>query len=448
MSKILLKNASLSCNDRIIQSDLLVEDRLIAKIAPEIPCPPDAQVLECGGMLVLPGVIDEHVHFRDPGMPQKATIRSESRAAVLGGVTTCLDMPNTNPPTVSEKALDDKLAVAARDSAANYGFYLGATDDNLEELKRTDPNRIAGIKVFMGSSTGNLLVEDTQKLIRIFMASPVMIATHCEYTPTIDKNLKAARERYGDDIPFEVHPMIRSRDCCIESTRQAIEIALGTGARLHVMHISTKEEVEMLRPYMFGNARTRQISGEAALPHLFFSDCDYQRLGGLLKCNPAVKTELDRLSIVRAVEEGVLTTVGTDHAPHELEKKTGNYQNCASGCTGVQYSLLALLDLYKRGELTLETVVKATSTNVAERFRMKGRGRIEEGYFADLTVVNPIRPHTVTQADIASPCGWSPFLGHTFSCSVEHTVVSGNLAVREGRLMEEQHGEAVSFDHA
>lgn len=448
MAKILLKHASLAYQDRIIQSDLLIDGQLIAKIAPSITCSPDAEVLECGGLIVLPGVIDEHVHFRDPGMPQKASIFSESRAAVLGGVTSFLDMPNTNPPTVTEQALDDKLAIASLNSAANYGFYLGATDDNLEELKRTDPNKIAGIKVFMGSSTGNLLVEDPKKLIDIFMASPVVIATHCEFTPIIDKNLKLARDHYGDDIPFEVHPTIRSRDCCIESTRQAIELALGIGARLHIMHVSTKEEVEMLRPYLFGNAKTRQISGEAAIPHLFFSDCDYQHLGGLLKCNPAVKTELDRLSIVKAVEDGVLTTVGTDHAPHEIEKKTGSYLNCASGCTSVQYSLLALLDLYKRGELTLETVIRVTSTNVADRFRIKKRGRIEEGYFADLTVVNPIKPHTVTRSDIASPCGWSPFLNHTFACSIEHTVVSGNLAVKHGKLMQEQHGEALSFDHA
>ncbi len=446
MAKLLLKNATLVCPDRIIQSDLLTEDAYISKIAPSIK-DDGAEIIDCEGLLVLPGLIDEHVHFRDPGMPQKATIFSESRAAVLGGVTSFLDMPNTVPPTVTEKDLDNKLAVAAKDSAANYGFYLGASGDNLEELKRTDPNKIAGIKVFMGSTTGNLLVEDENALVKIFTASPVVYTTHCELTSIIDENTRRAHAMYGDDIPFDVHPIIRNRDCCIKSTQEAINVALGTGARLHIMHISTKDEVEMLRPYMFGNARTRQISGEAALPHLFFSEGDYQRLGGMLKCNPAVKTEMDRMAIVQAVEDGVLTTIGTDHAPHEIEKKQGNYMNCASGCTGVQYSLLALMDLVKRKELTLETLVKATSTNVADRFRIKNRGRIQEGFFADFAIVNPIMPHTVNKSDIASPCGWSPFEGHTFKSSVVHTIVSGKVAVRNGKLTDELQGQALAFDH-
>ncbi len=446
MAKLLLKNATLVCPDRIIQSDLLTEDQRIVRIDRDIS-DDNAKILNCSDLLVLPGLIDDHVHFRDPGMPQKATIYSESRAAVLGGVTSFLDMPNTIPPTLSDKALDDKLQKASVESAANYGFYLGASGDNLEELKATDPNKYAAIKVFMGSTTGNLLVEDEKALIKIFTAAPVVYAVHCEDTSIIDTNLKLARQNYGDDIPFEMHPVIRNRDCCIKSSQKALEIALGTGARLHLMHVSTKEEVEMLRNYLFGNAKTRQISGEAALPHLFFSDCDYQHLGGFLKCNPAVKTEQDRLAIVKAVEEGVLTTIGTDHAPHELSKKQGNYLNCASGCTGVQYLLSALLDLVKRGELTLESVVKATSSNVADRFRIKDRGRIEEGAFADLVAINPVMPHTVTADDIASSCRWSPFAGHTFQSSVVHTIVSGQLAVKNGVLQENLKAMALAFNH-
>lgn len=446
MGKLLLKNATLVCPDRIIQSDLLTDGSRIARIDPDIS-DAEAQILDCAGLMVLPGLIDDHVHFRDPGMPQKASIYSESRAAVLGGVTSFLDMPNTVPPTLTVRDLNDKLAKAQKDSVANYGFYMGASADNIEELKRVDPNAIAGIKIFMGSTTGNMLVDDEKALVKIFTASPVMYATHCEDSAIIAKNIARARKDYGDEIPFEVHPVIRNRDCCIKSSQEAINIALGTGARLHIMHISTKEEVEMLRPYMFGNAKTRQISGEAALPHLFFSDCDYQRLGGFLKCNPAVKTELDRLSIVRALEEGVLTTVGTDHAPHEIEKKRGNYMQCASGCTGVQYLLPALMDLVKRGEMTLETLIKVTASNPAERFRIKDRGRISEGFYADLAIINPIAGHTVTTDDIASSCKWSPFTGHSFKTSVVHTVVSGQLCVRNGRLCDEVHGQALEFQH-
>lgn len=446
MGKLLLKDATLVCPDRIIQSDLLIDGTRIARIDPKIS-DDTAEILNCRGLIVIPGLIDDHVHFRDPGMPQKATIFSESRAAVLGGVTSFLDMPNTIPPTLSVHDLEEKIAKASHDSVANFGFYMGASADNIEELKRVDPNKIAAIKVFMGSTTGNLLVDDENTLVKIFTASPVVYATHCEATQIIEHNLKRARKDYGDNIPFDMHGVIRNRDCCIASTQEAINIALGTGARLHIMHISTKEEVEMLRPYMFGNAKTRQISGEAALPHLFFSDCDYQRLGAFLKCNPAVKTERDREAIVQALEDGVLTTVGTDHAPHEIEKKQGNYMQCASGCTGVQYLLPALMELVKRGEMSLETMVKVTSANTADRFRIRERGRIVEGYYADLAIINPILSHTVTKDDIASSCKWSPFKDFTFRSSVVHTIVSGKLCVKNGKLCKEESALPLEFDH-
>lgn len=449
MKKLLLKNANIFSQNRIIQGDLLTDGPFIERLGGEIPAPAGAEVIDCHGMLALPGLIDEHVHFRDPGMPQKATIRSESRAALLGGTTSFMDMPNTNPPTTTCKALEDKLGVAARDSAANYAFYLGATEDNLEELKRADPSRYAAIKIYMGATTGNLLLDDEPSLIKAFAAAPTLVAVHCEWTPIIDENTRRARADYGDKIPFEVHPVIRNRDCCIRSTQMAIEIALGTGARLHVLHVSTKEEADMLRPYVFGNPRTRQISGEAAIPHLMFSDCDYQRLGGFLKCNPAVKTERDRLAIARAVDEGVLTTVGTDHAPHELEAKTGDYMHCASGCTSVQFALSSLIELSSRGEISLERAINAATANVADRYRVKNRGRLLEGAFADIAIVDPSTPHTVTRGDIASPCGWSPFTGHTFPCTVVHTIVNGNVAVRDGRLVDGcLHGMALEFDRS
>ncbi len=445
MSKLLLKNAVIVTPERIIRNDLLIEDRIITKIDRDISCD-DARVIDCHEYVVLPGLIDEHVHFRQPGMEQKATIYSESRAALLGGVTSYLDMPNNNPSTCTMELLNAKKALASKDSAANYGFYLGANDDNLEEIRKAPVREIAGIKVFMGSSTGNLLVDRYEKLMPIFESARTIIALHCEDTATILKNEKTAKEHYADSVPFFMHPVIRNRDCCIKSTALAIEIAKQSGARIHIMHISTKEEVQMLSELKFGNVVNRQISGEACIPHLFFSESDYQLKQGFLKCNPAVKTEQDRLSLVQAVENGILTTVGTDHAPHELSVKTGPYFKCASGMPSVQFSLLALLDLWKRKEITLETIAKVTSQNVADRFHIKNRGRIAEGYYADLAVVDPNRRTSVTKSLIASKCGWSPFEGHSFASSVVHTVVNGSLCVENGVITDTGSAMPLEFD--
>ena len=445
MSKILLKDALLVTHDRIIRNDLLIEGNIIAKIGNNLS-DSEAKVLDCHEQIVFPGLIDEHVHFREPGMTQKATIYSESRAAVLGGVTSFLDMPNNNPSTTTMDLVNAKKDIARRDSVANFGFYLGATDDNLEEIKKAPVNEIAGIKVFMGSSTGNLLVEDYEKLTKIFESSRTIIALHCEDTKTILANEKIAKNTYGDNVPFSMHGIIRSRDCCIKSTALAIQIAKETGARIHLMHLSTYQEVAMLKDLMYGNVKTRQISGEACIPHLYFSESFYAQKGPFLKCNPAVKTEKDRLALVQALESGVITTVGTDHAPHELSAKGNQYFKCASGLPSVQFSLLALLDLWKRKEITLETIAKVTSTNVAERFRIKNRGRIEEGYAADLAIVNPTQRTLVTKDLIASSCKWSPFENHIFSSAVVHTIVNGNLVVENGKLVSEEKGQALEFD--
>ena len=445
MSKLLLKNAVLATPERIIRNDLLIEDKIITKIDRDISCD-DAKVIDCHEYVVLPGLIDEHVHFRQPGMEQKATIYSESRAALLGGVTSYLDMPNNNPSTCTMELLNAKKAIAAKDSVANYGFYLGANDDNLEEIKKAPVKEIAGIKVFMGSSTGNLLVDKYEKLMPIFESARTIIALHCEDTATILKNEKIAKERYGDNAPFAMHPIIRNRDCCIKSTSLAIEIAKETGARIHIMHISTKEEVQMLNELKFGNVVTRQISGEACIPHLYFSESDYESKQGFLKCNPAVKTEQDRLAIVQAIENDILTTVGADHAPHELAVKTGPYFKCASGMPSVQFSLLALLDLWKRKEITLETIAKVTSENVADRFHIKNRGRIVEGYYADLAIIDPNKRTLVTDTLIASKCKWSPFIGHSFASSVVHTIVNGRLCVENGVLADAPVAMPLEFD--
>ena len=445
MSKILLKNALLVTPNSIIRNDLLIDGNLIAKIASNISAD-GAKVIDCHECIVFPGLIDEHVHFRQPGMTQKADIASESKAAVLGGVTSYFDMPNNNPACTSMDLLNQKKAIAKNDSLANYAFYLGASDNNLDEVKNAPVKEIAGIKVFMGSSTGNLLVDKYENLYKIFESARTIITLHCEDTAEILRNEKIAKNTYGDKVPFSMHSIIRSRDCCIKSTSLAIEIALQTGARIHLMHLSTAQEVSMLKNYLYGDIRQRQISAEACIPHLYFSESFYDQKGPFLKCNPSVKTEQDRLALIQGLEDGIITTVATDHAPHELAAKSNSYFKCASGMPSVQFSLLALLDLWKRGEITLETIAKVTSTNVATRFRVKQRGQIAEGYFADLAIVNPNQTCTVTTDLIASKCKWSPFLGHTFSSSVVHTIVNGNLVVGNQKLACDIKGQAIEFD--
>lgn len=436
MTKLLLKKTTLLCPERIIRSDLLIEESRISKIAENISAQ-DAKVLDCRGLLVLPGIIDEHVHFREPGSPESGTIASESRAAVLGGVTSFMDMPNNNPPAVSMEAIEHKRAIAARSSLANYAFYLGAAADNLEEIKAADPKIIAGIKIFMGSSTGSLLVEDQNILLKIFEAAPALICLHCEDSAIISRNYKRAAACYGEKIPAYLHPYIRSRDACIKSTALALALAEASGARIQILHISTAEEVELLKNYLYGNVKTRQISGEAALPQLYFSESDYARCGWLLKCNPAVKSERDRQALVKALEDGVLTTFGTDHAPHDPTCKQPPYSRCASGCASIQYTLPALCALWKRGELSLEQLARVSSQNVAERFRIRDRGKIQEGYYADLAIINPLKPFYVRKEDIQMHCGWSPFENCTFPCSVVHTIVSGKLVVENGKICAE-----------
>lgn len=448
MSKILLKNATLVCPSSIIRKDLLIEDDKIAKIDRDIS-DAQAKVIDCKEHLVMPGLIDAHVHFREPGMDKKGTIASESRAAVLGGVTSYMDMPNTNPPTLSYRRVQEKKAIAARNSLANYAFYLGASTDNLEDIKKAPVNDIAGIKVYMGSTTGNLLVDDQNYLYKLFDQSPCIIAAHCEDNSIIARHYAIYKERYGDKIPIVAHSSIRSRDCCYESSKLAIELALATKAKLHIMHISTRDELELLKPHANNTVRDRPISAEACIPHLYFSDSDFINLGGYIKCNPAVKREYDRLAIARAVAQGILTTVGTDHAPHERElKELKNYDKCPSGIPSVQFSLLVLLELFTRHEISLEDVVRASSYNVAQRFDIKGRGAIEEGNYADLVVASLTDNTVVRQEDIASKCGFSPFTGHRFTSKILHTIVSGRHVVENGRIIDETPGQALEFDRS
>lgn len=449
MSKILLKQATAMCPERFVKGDILIEDQRIAKLAPEISATPDMTVIDCTGLLVLPGLIDAHVHFRQPGMEHKATIATESRAAALGGVTSYMEMPNTMPPTTTLEALYNKQAIAQKDSLVNYAFYLGASEDNLEQIKKVDPSEIAGIKIYMGSTTGNLLLDNESMLYKTFEAAPCIVATHCEDNEIVNANTSKARDMYGEHIPFSMHPIIRSRDCCIKSSKLAIEMAKATKAKLHIMHLSCKEEIDLLAPWATGSLAERQISAEVCIPHLYFNESQYDRLKGFLKCNPAVKYERDRLALMNGLNRGVITTIGTDHAPHELAvKASDNYLKVASGLPSVQFSFNVLFTLYKRGECSLEKLMRAATVNVAQRFGVIDRGEIKEGYFADLAIIDPQCRHEVHPEDVASLCKWSPFVGEHFDAAVIHTIASGRLVVQNGKLCAESGSAmALRFQH-
>ncbi|WP_095077333.1 dihydroorotase [Pseudomonas sp. Irchel s3h17] len=423
--------------------DLRIEDGLIAQIASSIEPRAGERVIDATGMWLLPGMIDDQVHFREPGLTHKADIASESRACAAGGITSFMEMPNTRPPALDRDSLEAKYAIAAQSSVVNYAFYMGASNDNLEAIRAIDPLSTPGVKVFMGASTGNMLVDDPEVLNGIFRDSPVTIITHCEDSPMIEDNLQKALRSYGEGIPAYLHPLIRSREACIKSTRLAIALARKHNARLHVLHISTAEELELFEPGPLANKR---ITAETCVHFLHFNDNDYQRLGMWLKCNPAVKTERDRLAIVRALAEGRIDVLATDHAPHLLEEKNARYQKAPSGMPLVQFALQAALERVFAGELTLERVVEAISHAPARLFEVSGRGFLREGYAADLVLVDPRRQHTVRRTDVLSKCGWSPFEGNTFSSSIVSTFVNGQRVWDGTAILSGLHGQRLSFD--
>lgn len=445
MQKILVKNATVVMPSRIIRKDILIEDKFIAKIDNDIS-DSSAKVIDAHELIAMPGAIDAHVHFREPGMEHKATIETESKAAVLGGVTSFMDMPNTNPPTINNEALLDKLQRGAKSSLANYAFHIGATPNNIEDIKKIDVKKVPSVKVYMGSTTGNLLLDNQSVLEKMFEASPIIVTAHCEDNAIIAAKEKLAKEQYGDNIPFTCHPMIRNRDCCMESAKVAINAALSTKKKLHIMHLSTRDEVNFLNMFKDGNVKDRQISAEACIPHLMFSAQDFVSKKGFLKCNPSVKQEFDRLALIDGINKGIITTVGTDHAPHELSAKETVYTKCASGLPSVQFMLLALFELYKRGDISIEAIARLTASNVAKRFDVKGRGELIEGNFADIALISPNHNTIVTKDLIASKCKWSVFEGHTFHSKVVHTIVSGTHVVEDGKIVSDDKGLALEFD--
>lgn len=429
MTRTLIHNALIINEEESFEGYILIEGTRIRAVGKGIPpshLSEGATIEDLDGKWILPGLIDDQVHFREPGLTHKADIASESRAALAGGVTAFMDMPNCKPQTVNIDAWNWKMQRASETSAANFSFWIGATNQNIDQLRSADFSRIPGIKVFLGASTGNMLVDSEQALDEIF-SLPQIVAIHSEDEQTISRNLALAKEKYGDEIPFSAHPLIRSHEACIISTRRAIERAKRLNTRLHILHISTAAEADMLSAKPLEEKR---ITAEVCAHHLWFSDEDYARLGAKIKWNPAIKTVADRDALREAVAQGKIDIVATDHAPHLPQEKSGSYPHAASGGPLVQHSLLMMLQLASEGLWSVEKVVRLMAHNPAQLFGIKERGFIREGYFADLTVVDPHRPHTVTPENILTKCGWSPLELHTFPMSVDSVYLNGQLAYR------------------
>ncbi|WP_426328300.1 dihydroorotase [Pedobacter sp. R-06] len=442
MNTYLIKAATIVNEGQKIVADVLIKDGLITKIGQNLSAP-DAQEINAEGQYLLPGMIDDQVHFREPGLTHKADIFTESMAAVAGGITSFMEMPNTVPNTLTQDLLADKYEIAAQTSLANYSFYMGASNDNIEEVLKTDPKNVCGIKVFMGSSTGNMLVDNEKTLENIFSKAPILVATHCEDEATIRHNLAEFKAKYGEDLTIEMHPLIRSAEACYKSSSLAVELAKTYQTRLHILHISTAREIAL-----FDNTaplKNKKITAEACVHHLWFNDKDYASKGNFIKWNPAVKTEDDQKGVLKGVLEGYIDVIATDHAPHTLAEKQQPYAQAPSGGPLVQHALPALLEMHLQGKISLEKIVEKTAHNLAICFDIEKRGFIREGYWADLVLVDLKDPWTVTKLNNFYKCGWSPFDGDTFQASITHTFVSGNLAYQNGKFTTDQIGKRLTF---
>jgi len=443
MNSYLIKNATIVNEGSSFVGDLLVENGIIKKIDSSITIN-SMTVIDASGKYLIPGLIDDQVHFREPGLTHKATIGSESRAAVAGGITTFIEMPNTVPQATNQQLLQDKFNIAEKTSFANYSFMFGGTNDNLEELLKTDPKTVAGIKLFLGSSTGNMLVDNLEVLEKIFSSTKLIISVHCEDEETIKKNTAEHKAQYGEHIPIELHPVIRSEEACYLSSSRAIELAKKTGARLHVFHVSTAKETTLFRNDI--PLEEKQITSEVCVHHLWFSDQDYKEKGTHIKWNPAVKTVADRQGLWKALLDDRLDIIATDHAPHTLEEKSNSYLKAPSGGPLVQHALLALLEKVSEKVISIEKLVEKACHNPAIIFQIENRGFIREGYYADLVLIDLKAPQTVCKENILYKCGWSPFEGTTFSSSVTHTFVNGVLMYHEGVFNNEVKGKRITFN--
>jgi dihydroorotase len=445
MTDYLITQATIVNEGKRLDADVLIRNGRIERIAPSIGASANTEVIDAKGQLLLPGMIDDQVHFREPGLTAKADLASESRAAVAGGITSFMDMPNVKPPTISNAALVAKLAQAEGRCAANYGFHFGATNDNIEDIKALDTRLAAGVKIFMGASTGKMLVDDDDALEAIFEHSPLTILTHCEDTPMIEANEARAREQFGDDVPMSQHPLIRSREACYASSTKAIDLARRHNARLHILHITTAEELAL---FAAGPMAGKQITAEACAHHLFFTEADYATRGTLIKCNPAIKTAADRDALWQAVADDRIDVLATDHAPHLPKEKDNTYFRAPAGLPLVQHALLSLLDHVSAGRFSLEQLVTKSAHNVADRFGVAERGYIREGYWADIVLVDMNGQTVVDDEPLLAKCGWSPFAGDTFRSRIMTTFVSGQLAYHGGKLSQGCIGQALTYDRA
>ncbi|WP_016775961.1 dihydroorotase [Anaerophaga thermohalophila] len=441
--KILIKNATIINEGKSFEGSVLIKDRFIDKIfSPNDELPDADTIIDATGQYLIPGVIDDQVHFREPGLTHKADIENDSKAAVAGGVTSFMEMPNTRPQTTTIEALRQKFEIAKRKSYANYSFYLGATNNNLDELLKADPHNVCGIKVFMGSSTGNMLVDDPETLRNIFKEVPLLIATHCEDEQTIRNNTNRYRQQYGDEMPFRYHPEIRSPEACYRSSSLAVELASKYNSRLHILHISTGRELSL---FSGKPLEEKTITAEVCVHHLWFCDEDYDKYGSRIKWNPAVKTKKDRDALREGLKNNLLDVVATDHAPHTLDEKNNNYFNAPSGGPLVEHSLIAMLEMAEQGIFPKELVVEKMCHAPARMFNIDRRGFVKEGYYADLALIAPEQMNTISDESVHYKCKWSPFSGITFSHKVTHTIINGLIIYEKGQFATEPESMSLQF---
>ncbi|MEN9703438.1 MAG: hypothetical protein RLZZ209_866 [Bacteroidota bacterium] len=444
MTNYVLKNASIVNEGKITVSDIRISEGRITKIASDITPGAGDVIMDLSGKHVFPGMIDDQVHFREPGLTHKATIASEARAAVAGGVTSFMEMPNTVPNALTQELLANKYAIAAAGSLANYSFFMGAGNDNLEEVLKTNSRDVCGIKIFMGSSTGNMLVDNTQTLEKLFSSCEMLIATHCEDEPTVRARTALFKEKYPENAPAYIHPLVRNEEACYLSSSMAVDLAKKNNTRLHILHISTEEELALFET---GKAvKDKKITAEVCVHHLWFDAAQYDTLGNQIKCNPAIKDAHHKTALRKALISGELDIIATDHAPHTWEEKSQEFWKSPSGLPLVQHPLLLMIDLAKEGHISLELIAEKTAHAVADCFQIEERGYIREGYWADLAIVDLNKPQTVSKENVLYQCGWSPLEGHTLSASVEHTFVSGHLAYSKGSFNEAVKGKRLLFN--
>jgi|TARA_B110000263_G_scaffold40910_1_gene32676 dihydroorotase len=436
----IIKNCKI-VNEGIVQeADILIRKGRIEKIASDIAA--EGNIIDAAGLHLFPGVIDDQVHFREPGLTDRGNIKSESLAAIAGGTTTFMDMPNVLPPTLTNELWKQKIQIASSNASANYSFYMGSSNENIEEIRAIDSSEVCGVKVFMGASTGNLLVDNEESLNLIFRDSPVPIATHCEDTPMIKEAEENFKARYGENIPMEAHAEIRSREACLKSSQKAVDLANKYKQDLHILHISTADELSL---FSTKPIEDKHITAEVCIPHLYFNSDDYRNKGSLIKCNPSIKLPSDQLALKDALKTGLIDFVATDHAPHVLAGKSNPYMDCPSGMPSIEQTLLVVLEMVKNGDLSLEDVPRVTSHNIAKRFNIKDRGFIREGYWADIVLVNLEDEHIIDDANTNYACGWTPFHGDSFSCKIIDTIVNGEHVFSRGKFLKTQQGLQIEF---